>query len=128
MRPCELEWDERLVLEPIDEVSFLADLINQLLSYGHGEKLVQDDPLVVPSTDSTSLFEEPVTASEPGAQVVDDGVMKPEKCQMQLRDDGVHVVPGVGNQRQALRVSRHIPGDSRLIVSEKKSVGIILVE
>ena len=47
---------------------------------------------------------------------------------MQLRDDGVHVVAGVGNQCQALRVSRHILGDSRFIASEKESVGIILVE
>src|SRR6516165_2671560 len=46
----------------VDEVSFLPDLANQLLTtHGHGEKLVKHDPLVVPSTDPTSLFEDILT-------------------------------------------------------------------
>ena len=40
----------------------------------------------------------------------------------------MHIVAGVGNQRQALRVSRHIPGDPQFVLFEKKQVRIILFE
>jgi hypothetical protein len=73
---CELEWDERLILERIDDVSFLTDLIYQRLTHGHGEKFAEHNPLIMPNTDSPSLFEEIVTGSEPGPQVVDDRVME----------------------------------------------------
>lgn len=77
------------------------------------QKVVRDDPLVVPAHDPLRLVEDLLTLHLCLlGDVVDDLVVKVDEQQMKLRDDEVLVVSGVTDQGPALAVSRQVDARS----------------
>src|SRR5262249_54511483 len=61
----ELDRGEWLPLESIDQMAVAEDAVDHLLSHAEGQKLVDDDPLIVPGGEAPGFLEGGIPPSPP---------------------------------------------------------------
>src|SRR5271154_6934515 len=88
--------------------SILQHLICKLLSHERGQKLVQNDPLMVPSQIARRCFEYAVGRRSVATGFMHERVVSLEHCEMQLRDQHVRIVPRIANDRDAVCIALHV--------------------
>src|SRR6266568_577030 len=91
------------------------------------EEVVDDGPLVMPADDPACLVEPPFRGQLGDGRRLDDLVVILEEAEGELGDDQVLVVPGVPEERAALRVPREVVL-ARLILPDEHSDAVVLVQ
>src|ERR1700730_18247638 len=84
------------------------------------EKAMEDDPLVVPGEGPASIVEELCFRDTVRSQSIDEPVVRLDEDHLEPCHEGVHVVPRVADERDALLVARQIA-----TIDAKKQLGKI---
>src|SRR6266508_2945965 len=103
------------------------DVVDHVVPDEAREEVVDDGPLVMPADDPPSLIEPPFRWQLEDGRPLDDLVVIPEDAKGELRDDQVLIVPGVPEERSALRVPREVVL-ARLIRPNQHADAVVLIQ
>src|SRR5262245_35136536 len=104
----ELERDEHVIFRREPPGTIRDNFINQLSTDERRQKLVEDDPLIVPSRLTSRREKDLWFRDTAPAYVVDKDVVGLQQREMHLRHQHVRVVPRVADDRDAFAVSRDV--------------------
>ena len=99
--------------------------LDQLGTDQSWEVVVDDHPLVVPGRFAPRRLEDLRTGDAAVAGQLDEPVVDLDHRYVQLRDDYVDVVARVADQRDSLRVSRHVGLLSPLVATEQQQRRVV---
>src|SRR5919108_3049963 len=102
-----LERDKSGMRRPKPAWAFSKHLVYKRLTDEHGQKLINDDPLIVPSQLPGCLVEYAFVCCSVTPHFIDERVMGLEHRKMQLRHQHVGIVAWISDNRDALGISLH---------------------
>src|SRR5215211_8099821 len=106
----ELDGDKWLVAPLVEFAPIGQDVIHHWFANGLFQKLVHDDPLVMPAYQALRLGEHLAGMREPevALHMIHHHVVEPEHRHVQLRDDQVLVITRIAEKRGTLVVPRQV--------------------
>ena len=103
------------VVAQVDHRRLAGDLLvdrarrsDQVVADDAGQEVVRHGPLVVPARQSTGGLEHPLAADALRPRKVDEPVVEPGQCLVQLDDDEVLVVARLRDDGSSCAVARHV--------------------
>src|ERR1700730_9401497 len=118
------EW---VCVDGIELHPIVENLIDKLLADGKRQEFMLHNPLVVPPDETPCLVEDIGSRDALLSKMVNNRVVKLEEGQVQLRNEQMHIVAWISNQRSSLAIPWKIIFLAHIVDAEQEFVEIIEV-
>src|SRR5579872_2270326 len=121
----ELNRNEWPIIKAIESQSVVQKLLYQSFANTQWQKFMHNNPLIMPAHQALRFAKNIGGSHTLPSQVIYNAIVEFEKSQVQLRDNEMHIVSRVTNQRPPLLIARQIVGLPNIVDADQKCIGII---